>query len=100
ENIWHKIRRARICIVIELRTNRAEARRKSDVVADKLVGVFNTCADCPMLIDVVSDSKLCRSRVSHADAEVLIFVVRDGQIGRYWADALAVRRQPAPRLSA
>ncbi len=63
ENIWHKIRRSRVGVVIELRANRAEACRKSDIVADILVGVFNSYAHGPMLIDVVSDAKLGRPRV-------------------------------------
>src|SRR5580700_11885763 len=50
ENIRHKIRRSRVGIVIELRTNRTEACRKSDVVPDILVRVFNSYAYGPMLI--------------------------------------------------
>src|SRR5271154_4432215 len=82
ENVGHKIRRSRVRVVIELRANRAEARRKSDVAADILVGIFNSYADGPMVIDVVADSKFGRARVRHSDGEVLIFVIRDGQIGR------------------
>src|ERR1700722_1778513 len=99
ENIGHKIRRSGVRVVIELRANRTEACRKSDVVADKLVRVFNSDTDSPMVIDVVGDSKFGRARVRHSDCEVLIFVVGDGQIGRDRADALAVRGEPAPRLS-
>src|SRR5271154_107468 len=99
ENVRHKIRRPSVGVVIELRTNRAELGRKSDIVADKLIGVLNTHPDRPMLVDMVSDAKFSRPRVRHSNAEVLILVVRDGQIGGDRADAIAVRRQPAPCLA-
>src|ERR1700677_1684529 len=99
ENVGHQIRRSGVRVVIELRANRAEARRKSDVIADVLVRVFNSYADGPMVIDVVGDSKFRRARVRHSHSEILIFVIRDGQIGWNRTDALAVRGEPAPRLS-
>src|ERR1700690_4040683 len=99
ENVRHKVSRSRVGVVVELRTNRAELCRKSDIVADKLVGVFNSHPHCPMLVDVISDAKFSRPRIRHSNAEVLIFVVRDRQIGGDGPDAIAVRRQPAPCLS-
>src|ERR1700722_11757159 len=100
ENIGHKIRRSGVGVVVELRANRTESRRKSDVGADKLVRVFNSYADGPMVIDVVGDSKFGRARIRHSNCEVLIFVIGDGQIGWNRTDTLAVRGQPAPGLSA
>src|SRR6202041_405629 len=100
EKIGHEIPRSRVGVVVELRANRAKARRKSDVIADKLVRVFNSHADGPVVIDVVGDSEFGSARVRHSDCKVLIFVIRDGQIGRDRADALAVRGEPAPCLSA
>ena len=67
-NVWHKIRRSRVGVVIELRANRGELRRESDIVADILVGVFNAYSDRPMLVEVVSDAKLGRARIRHSDA--------------------------------
>src|ERR1700690_804999 len=99
ENVRHKVSRSRVGVVVELRTNRAELCRKSDIVADKLVGVFNSHPHCPMLVDVISDAKFSRPRIRHSNAEVLIFVVRDRQIGGDGPDAIAVRSQPAPCLS-
>ena len=66
----------------------AELCWKSDIVADILVGVFNTCPDRPMLVEVVSDAKLGRPRIRHSDAEVLILVVRESQIGGHRANAV------------
>src|SRR5580692_5460878 len=100
ENVGHQIRRSGVRVVIELRANRAEARRKSDVITDKLVRVFDSYPDGPMVIDVVGDSKFGRARVRHSHSEILIFVIRDGQIGWNRTDALAVRGEPTPGLSA
>src|SRR5271155_1305902 len=100
DDVWHKISRSRVGVVIKLRTNRGELCGESDIIADILVGVFNTCPDCPMLVEVVSDAKLGCAGIRDSNAEVLILVVRDGQIGGYWANAHTVRRQPAPCLSA
>src|SRR5271155_4899167 len=99
DDVRHKISRSGVRVVIELRANRAELCWESDIVADKLIGVFNTDPHRPMLVDMVSDTKFSRPRVRHSNAEILIFVVRDRQIGGDWADAIAVRRQPAPCLS-
>src|SRR5580658_2910335 len=52
-----------------------------------------------MLVDMVSDAKFSRPRIRHSNAEVLVLVVGYGQIGWDRADAIAVRRQPAPCLS-
>ena len=67
EKIGNQIGRARISTVVELRTNGSEGGGKCDVVADKLIGVFNADSHGPMFVGVIGDSELGRPGVGHSD---------------------------------
>src|ERR1700761_459999 len=91
ENVREGIRCAYLRAIIKLRADRSERRGERDVAADVLIRIFDPYSERPVIVRVIGDSKLSGASVRNADAEVLIFVVGDGQVGRHRADTITIR---------
>src|SRR5215470_754699 len=84
KDVWEEIRCANLGPVVKLRTKRRTiCRWQGHEPTDVLIGILNSQPHRPMIVGMISNPELRGTRVWQSNPDVLVFVVRDRQIGRH-----------------